>query len=269
MFQTANQTCKAAVLIILLLLVVQTLLYGQAADRFLAKTHTSGGNTLLYRILYPDNFNPELKYPLILFLHGAGERGSDNTKQLVHGGDFFAADTNRLRFPAVIVFPQCPADYYWANVQFEFEPDGKRNFIFDPAGKPTVPMQLTISLLDSLLSQKWLDKSRVYVGGLSMGGMGTFELLYRMPQVFAAAFPVCGGNNPNMINKEVSKVQVWAFHGTDDTVVRAELSEKMIDAYMKAGSVAWLTLFPGVGHNAWDYVFKDPNLLPWMFSVHR
>jgi predicted peptidase len=130
-------------------------------------------------------------------------------------------------------------------------------------------MKLTIGLLDSLLQEDWVDKQRVYVGGLSMGGMGTFELLYRMPEVFAAAFPICGGGNPEMISEKVSDVSVWAFHGEVDPVVPSELSVEMLTAYLKAGVSVKLTLYPGVGHNAWDYAFQEPGLLPWLFSNHK
>lgn len=269
MFQNSYHKLKAVLITGVIFLYINAPVLGQAKDHFIARTYNSSGNTLPYRILFPDSFDPEQKYPLILFLHGAGERGDDNARQLVHGGDFFAADSNRRNFPAVIVFPQCQENTYWANVKIHYQQDGSRSFSFDPSGEPTIPMQLTISLLDSLLGEAWVDQSRVYIGGLSMGGMGTFEMLYRMPQIFAAAFPVCGGSNPEMINEAVNKVQVWAFHGTDDGVVKPELSEKMIEAYIKAGAHAWLTLYPGVGHNAWDYVFQDPDLLPWLFSVQK
>jgi predicted peptidase len=132
-----------------------------------------------------------------------------------------------------------------------------------------MPLKLVMQLLDSLLKMNWVDNDRIYLGGLSMGGMGTFELLYRKPEIFAAAFPICGGGNPEMINKKVSSVEIWAFHGQDDTVVPPELSVKMINALEKAGSNTRLSLYPGVGHNAWDNVFIEPGLLPWLFSVHR
>jgi predicted peptidase len=241
----------------------------QQSSLFQHKVFEHENHSLPYRILFPDDFDPAQEYPLILFLHGSGERGNDNEKQLVHGGSFFAADTNRQNFPAVVVFPQCPTESYWANVNFSYDPDGNRSFSFNPAGEPTIPLLLTMKLVDSLLNENWVEKERIYVGGLSMGGMGTFELLYRRPEFFAAAFPICGGGNPDLINEKVRSVEIWAFHGQDDAVVPPELSEDMIEAFLQAGAKARLTLYPGVGHNAWDYAFPEPDLLPWLFSVRR
>jgi predicted peptidase len=268
--KTKNSLARVAVVCLSVFFLSNCLnVYSQHSDLFQHKAFGHEDQILLYRILFPDNFDPSLKYPLILFLHGSGERGSDNEKQLVHGGSFFMADTNRKNFPAIVVFPQCPPNNDWANLDSYYDPNGTRTFSFNPSGKPTTPMQLTIKLLDSLINENWIDSYRVYVGGLSMGGMGTFELLYRKPEVFAAAFPICGGGNPKVINDEIRNVEVWAFHGEVDQVVPPELSEKMIEAYLKAGSKAWLTIFPDVGHNAWDFVFTEPELLPWLFSVRR
>ncbi len=241
-------------------------LQAQHLEFYHAEVFEMEDGTLPYRIMLPEDFDPEAKYPLIYFLHGAGERGNDNEKQLAHGASFFASAENRKEFPAIVVFPQCADGDYWANVNFTFDEQGKRSFAFDPSGEPIISMKMAIKLLESMLEKDWVDKDRVYVGGLSMGGMGTFELLYRMPQVFAAAFPICGGGNPEMINEKVNKVNVRIFHGDADPVVPANLSEVMVDAYQKAGVPVKFTLYPGVGHNAWDYVFQEPELLPWLFS---
>lgn len=258
---------------ILIIIALTVLLYypvkAQVASHFEPKIYQINSDSMPYRIMFPRNFDPLLKYPLILFLHGAGERGNNNESQLVHGARFFASDTNRQNYPSIVLFPQCPADSYWANVSFSYDPAGKRSFSFNPAGEPTLPLQLVMQLLDSLLKESWVDTERIYLGGLSMGGMGTFELLYRKPDIFAAAFPICGGGNPDLINEKVKSVEVWAFHGQDDPVVVPELSERMIDALLLTGAKARLTKYPGVGHNAWDFVFLEPDLLPWLFSVRR
>ncbi|MBW6499116.1 MAG: dienelactone hydrolase family protein [Bacteroidales bacterium] len=249
-------------LMVLNLMVLQA----QHSELFRAEVFVSGEGTLPYRIMLPENFDPQAKYPLVFFLHGAGERGNDNEKQLVHGASFFASAENRTNFPAIVVFPQCAENDFWAKVSFAMDDEGNRSFSFDPSGEPAPSMKLAIKLLESMLKNDWIDKDRVYVGGLSMGGMGTFELLYRMPEVFAAAFPICGGGNPEVINPQVSQVNVWAFHGDADPVVPVSLSQDMVEAYQNAGVDVKLTLYPGVGHNAWDYVFQEPELLPWLFS---
>jgi len=244
-------------------------LHAQHSDLYRADVFVYAEGTLPYRIMLPEGFDRQAKYPLIFFLHGAGERGSDNEKQLAHGASFFASAENRANFPAIVVFPQCAEGDFWANVNFQFDEDGSRSFSFDPSGELVPSMKLAIKLLESLLENDWVDNDRVYLGGLSMGGMGTFELLYRMPEVFAAAFPICGGGNPAMINEAVSNVNVWAFHGEEDAVVAPELSVKMVEAFQKIGVPVKLTLYPGVGHNAWDYVFKEKELLPWLFSNQK
>jgi predicted peptidase len=256
-----------SILLALVCLVFQNMIQAQDHHLYEKENFVNGGDTLPYRIMFPINFEDDNQYPLLIFLHGSGERGSDNENQLVHGGSFFAADSNRLNFPAIVVFPQCSASSYWANVDFSLLPDGSDELHFDPEGEPTLSMQLLILMIDSLRDLSFVDNKRIYIGGLSMGGMGTFELLYRMPEVFAAAFPICGGGNAKTINEQVRYVKVWAFHGEDDTVVLPGLSEKMIEALIKAGADARLTIYPNVGHNAWDYVFREPSLLPWLFEA--
>ncbi|HMM11615.1 MAG TPA: prolyl oligopeptidase family serine peptidase [Bacteroidales bacterium] len=226
------------------------------------------GGLLPFRIMYPEGFTVEAKYPLIIFLHGAGERGNDNQKQLVHGANFFA-QYNRRQYPAVVVFPQCPENQYWASVDFTWHDDGSRTFGFRPEKEPTPPLSLVIQLIDSLLTTPWIDHSRIYIGGLSMGGMGTFEMIYRLPDVFAAAFPVCGGGKPETAPFFASKVPVWVFHGDADPVVPISLSTAMVDALRNAGADPLFTIYPGVGHNAWDYTFQEPDLIPWLFQQKK
>jgi predicted peptidase len=183
----------------------------------------------------------------------------------VHGAEFFET-YNRKDFPAVVVFPQCPEQQYWASVEFVWNDDGSRLFSFRPEQEPTRPMQLVINLLDSLLTTPWIDHERIYLGGLSMGAMGTFELIYRRPELFAAAFTICGGGKPETAPFFAVKVPVWVFHGDADTVVPISLSMNMVDAIRKAGANPQFTIYQGVGHNAWDYAFKEPTLIPWLFN---
>lgn len=253
----------------MLILVSPAPILGQQNELYKAEIFDAGQGAIPYRIMFPKNFDPTVNYPLIFMLHGAGERGNDNQKQLVHGSSFFASDQNREKFPAIVVFPQCAEGDFWANIKVSFDQDGRRNFSFDPAANPTPSMALAIKLLHWLLEKEYVDKQRVYLGGLSMGGMGTFELLYRLPQLFAAAFPICGGGSPEHINPKIGSVYVWAFHGQKDEVVVPELSVNMVKAYENAGVKVKLTIYPEVGHNAWDYVFQEPELLPWLFSIKK
>jgi len=173
----------------------------QDMDVYQKKLFLNKGDTLPYRIMYPPDFDPSGKYPLLLFLHGAGERGNDNEKQLVHGASFFADPSNRKNYPAIVIFPQCPEGEWWARMEDSEDLAGNRILIFPGKGSPTPSMRLVMGLLDKLISESYVDADRVYLGGLSMGGMGSFDLLTLRPKTFAAAFPICGGGNPKRARK--------------------------------------------------------------------
>lgn len=229
-----------------------------------------GNDTLPYRILYPEDYNPNQTYPLILVLHGAGERGRNNEAQLVHGARMFLRPEYRQQFPAIVVFPQCPPEDYWSNVNIVYSPDSSsRTFNFRKGGKPTKALKTVMALIKELEKSGSTDKSRMYLGGLSMGGMGTFELLRRKPDTFAAAFPICGGGHPAGAKKYAKKVNLWVFHGEEDSVVPVEKSTVMVEAIRQAGGEVKYTMYPGVNHNSWDYAFAEPELLPWLFSNHK
>ena len=150
---------------------------------------SSRGDSLKYRLLRPEKEKAGKKYPLVLFLHGAGERGSDNEKQLVHGGQMFLNPVNREKYPAFVLMPQCPIDAYWAYTSrpVSFVPSDM------PAGQEISPVFSSLKeLLDVYLSMPQIDKDRVYIIGLSMGGMGTYDMIIRFPELFAAAIPICG-----------------------------------------------------------------------------
>jgi len=225
-----------------------------------------GTDTLRYRVMYPLNFDRTKKYPLVIFLHGSGERGNDNTAQLMHGAKLFSNDQARLNFPAIVIFPQCPSSSFWANTKWGKNSDSTNLFSFNPFGDPTKPMDLTIRLIKKTIQENYIDKKRVYVGGLSMGGMGTFEILYRCPKTFAAAFPICGGGNPESARKYAKRVKIWVFHGAMDDVVPPKYSETMVNAIKANGGDVQLTVYPDINHNSWDSAFAEPNLLPWLFS---
>lgn len=233
-----------------------------SAYEFRQLTHR--GDTLPYRILYPEDYNPEVQYPVLFFLHGAGERDNDNEKQLTHGGQLFLNDTVRRDFPAIIVFPQCPSDSYWSNV--DIRPDnGRREFYFSTGGKPSVGMRLFLRLVRQVLKDEAVDKQRVYLGGLSMGAMGTYEALRRKPKLFTAAFAICGGDNTTNV-KKYAHVPLWIFHGEKDDVVPAMHSHVIIKELERLGARPTYTFYPEAGHNSWDAAFAEPQLLPWLFS---
>ena len=226
-------------------------------------------DTLPYRILYPENFSQDSNYPLVLFLHGAGERGNDNKKQLAHGASIFASKENRRNYPAIVVFPQCSSDSFWSNAGVDESKPRSERLVFKEGGTPQVPMELTLKLLDSLVSKSFVSKNKVYVAGLSMGGMGTFEILYRKPTLFAAAISICGGGNPKTVTEYADNTAVWVAHGAKDDVVNPHYSVEMVDAILGAGGYPRFTLYENANHNSWDSVFAESDFLSWLFSKQK
>jgi predicted peptidase len=260
---------KYKFLFILLITVSGIHTYAQDYSAYQKQVFIKGKDTLPYRILLPKHFSPLLKYPLIVFLHGSGERGSDNESQLSHGADLFLRDSIREKYPAIIVFPQCPASGFWSNVNIVTDSiTHKWSFTFPEDGNPTVAMGILIKLFNKLEDDFRLDKKRIYIGGLSMGGMGTFELVRRKPKMFAAAFPICGGANPATAAKLI-RPHWWIFHGEKDDVVNPQLSKDMAAAIKNEGGNVTLTLYPDANHNSWDSAFAEKDLLQWLFSNHK
>lgn len=256
-------------LLLLAIIFVSIKTFAQDLSMYEKHWYVKGNDTLPYRLLLPKNFDPSKKYPLLLFLHGSGERGRDNEAQLIHGSKLFVQDSIRTNFPAIVVFPQCSADSYWSNVQSGYDSLSKtRTFVFLEGGEPTIAMKLLIQLLGELKHQYKLDDDRYYVGGLSMGGMGTFELVRRKPKLFAAAFPICGGANTANA-KKLKRPYWWIFHGLKDNVVPPELSKQMATALQAENAMVKLTLYPEANHNSWDSAFAEKELLPWLFSNRK
>lgn len=237
-----------------------------AQNEYKKELYLANNDTLPYRILYPDNFSESEKYPLVLFLHGAGERGKDNEKQLVHGSKLFM-DSIR-KYPAVVVFPQCPVESYWANANVD-RTTQPITLQFPEKSEPTRPLELTMELVKDMAGNNFIDNNRIYLGGLSMGGMGTFELLGREPDTFAAAFAICGGGNAKNTEKYAKTTPMWIFHGAKDNVVDPQLSIEMVSALLKYGGFPNFTLYSQTNHNSWDPAFAEPDLLQWLFSQSK
>lgn len=217
----------------------------------------SGGKKLLYRLFKPAGAGGKEKLPLVLFLHGAGERGDDNQSQLKNGVKAFL--DNQPRYPSFVVAPQCPQKAQWVDA-----PWGALKHTL-PA-QPSEPMALVIDLLPSLEKEfPSIDPHRLYVTGLSMGGFGTWDMISRMPRKFAAAVPVCGGADEGKAGL-LAKIPVWVFHGGSDDVVKTVRSRNIVAALKAAGGSPKYTEYPGVGHACWDQAYGDPGLFPWLFA---
>tara|TARA_R110002050_G_scaffold300830_1_gene473849 strand:+ start:19769 stop:20560 length:792 start_codon:yes stop_codon:yes gene_type:complete len=255
---------KLKALILILFVCASSGIYAQA-EAFSKELYIKNNDTLQYRLLLPKYFSKEKKYPIVLFLHGAGERGSDNQKQLTHGSKLFLNETVRDSFPAIVVFPQCPKEDYWANVDVD-RSSYPLSITFSSEKAPTTSLNLVMDLIDEMAQRSYVKTSQIYVGGLSMGGMGTFEILYRKPNLFAAAIAICGGGNPDTATVFAKKVPMSIFHGAKDDVVEPKFSIDMVSAILDAGGKPNFKLYAKDNHNSWDSTFAEPELLPWLFS---
>ncbi|MGV3545928.1 MAG: prolyl oligopeptidase family serine peptidase [Pedobacter sp.] len=253
---------KTAALLLLLLLSIST--YAQDLSLYKKETFITKGDTLKYRILYPKNFDANKKYPVILFLHGRGESGNDNERQLANGGKLFLNENFRDNNEVITIFPQCRQDSYWANVEIDTV-NTKRFFTFVKGGQATKSMDLVLQFTDQFFKNTFVDPTRIYVGGLSMGGMGTFEILRRKPKTFAAAFAICGGDNVKNV-KKYKHIPLWIFHGGLDDVVTPQFSHGIYRERKKLGNEAKFTVYLKANHNSWDSAFAEPELLPWLLS---
>jgi predicted peptidase len=230
-------------------------------DRFVAATFTRDDQELKYRLLSPEKPDPDKRYPLVLFLHGAGERGDDNQGQLVHGMRDFAKRSES--FPAYVVAPQCPSRASWCDVQWT----GERHTM---AAEPNATMKLTLALVDQLTKDLPVDPDRIYVTGLSMGGFGTYDAVARRPELFAAAAPICGGSDESeQVMKHLAQVPFWIAHGAADNIVSVEWSRRAIEALKQAGSDPHYVELPDVGHDSWSATYGDDKFFEWMFAQKK
>jgi lysophospholipase L1-like esterase/dienelactone hydrolase len=232
------------------------------ADDFEMRTFSaSDGAKLPYRLLTPKNYDKAQKYPLVVFLHGAGERGDNNTSQLKHGAPMFAKPENREKYPCFVFAPQCPSRDTWSAVKGWTDPVSFTD-------EPKAPLKLAFAAIDALQKEYSIDPDRLYVTGLSMGGFGSWDIISRQPERWAAAAPVCGGGDPAKV-VAAKNVAIWAMHGMQDEVVPVARSREMIDALKTAGASPLYSEYPYVKHDSWTTAYGEPELLPWMFAQRR
>lgn len=194
-----------------------------------------------YLVFLPEDYDGSRKrWPLILFLHGAGERGKKLDLVKKHGPPKIVEQ--QPDFPFIVISPQCAAKEWWSN-------------------------DVLTALLDEVLADYRVDPRRVYLTGLSMGGYGAWSLAMACPERFAAVAPICGGGNRLLAHK-LKGLPVWAFHGAKDDVVPVRESEKMVDAVREAGGDARLTVYPDAGHDSWTATYTNPKLYEW-FLAHK
>lgn len=246
-----------------------TVLVTSAQDRSVYEKHvfTDKGNGLPYRLLSPLT-NSGQKFPLIIFLHGAFERGNDNESQLNIGGRFFLRDSIRQKYPAYVVFPQCPADITWAYFenQVDYSTGYAKDWNFPFRKEPTSVSALLKKLIDQLIASGNVDSSRIYIAGLSQGGMGVLDLIARYPETFAAGLSICGAGEPATTKLFAGKVALWLFHGDQDPVVPKEFDQQFYKRLKRAGSIVRYSEYRGVEHNSWINAFAEPELMSWLFA---
>lgn len=223
--------------------------------------YQSGGDTLRYRLFTAKPAADGTKPPLVIFLHGAGERGDDNAAQLKHG----VAEFHRRQSanPCTILAPQCPAESKWVTVDWS-APGGTGAF----PSEPSRPLALTIDVVDRLIAGGQVDPDRVYLTGLSMGGYGSWYAAGMPGSRFAAVAPICGGGDPGWAARYVG-LPVWAFHGSDDRAVPVSRSREMIEAIRAVGGDPRYTEYPAVGHDSWTRTYADDAFHTWLFAQRR
>ncbi|MBS1600923.1 MAG: prolyl oligopeptidase family serine peptidase [Bacteroidetes bacterium] len=253
---------KSITLIATILFLNLQFVFSQSSSKFSVEKFIQDKDTLKYRLLYPDS-DPMRKYPLIIFLHGSGERGSDNEAQLKWGVTNFATDQNMLLHAAVVIAPQCPDKTSWSNFTRAKNTAETR---LEPT--PTRTMELVIALIHQAIKTLPVDSNRIYITGLSMGGFGTYDAISRYPDLFAAAVPVCGGGD---ITKApaIAHIPIWIVHGSDDPAVKPSYAIEMFEALTKAGARPGFTQYPEVGHFSWIGAYSDAAIIEWMFRQHK
>ncbi len=246
------------------LFVDPTVVEAKRLTGFISKTINLTHGTYRYRVYVPTQWSPAKKWPVILFLHGAGERGSDGQLQTMVGlGPYMRKHPHTI--PAIVVFPQAQQGSWWS----------------DPAME-----ELALLTLQSSLKEYHGDQTRVYLTGVSMGGYGTWHLASMYPEMFAAIVPVCGRTHPpsgvernpqsiaalysnDIVNKTAFRVKdtpVWLFHGAKDEVVPVQESRKMVKAFQRLGGSVVYTEYSDVGHESWDEAYAETDLFSWLLS---
>ena len=226
-----------------------------------------GGQTpdLNYRLFRPAAIDSSQKYPLVVFLHGAGERGGDNEAQLVHSVHEFARPDRQKHYPAFVIAPQCPKDRKWVEIDWS-QKSGKGSF--DEAASPVIDS--VMQLVETMLDSEPIDSSRIYFTGLSMGGYGSWYASAKWADKVAAVIPVCGGGDPAWAAR-YNGVAIWALHGQKDSAVPIGRSREMVAAIASVGHAPEVryTEYPGVNHDSWTRSFTRDDLFAWLFAQKK
>jgi len=218
----------------------------------------NGSNEELpYRLMYPADYKATRKYPLVLFLHGAGSQGDDNEAHLSEVPQVLLNAAISEKYACFVLAPQCPKNDAWA--WFPQYP------LCSTTKDPSKSSRLTLELIDSLIGKLQIDQRRIYVTGLSLGGEGTFDIVTRRPHFFAAAVPVCGIADTSKADL-MKNTPLWIFHGDSDNINPVDYSRNMVKALKNKGISPIYTEYKGVKHDSWTNAYQEPELLNWMFK---
>ncbi len=237
------------------------------AQSFGYKTHNNSSiadYSMPYRLFVPAGYDPNVSYPLVLFLHGAGERGTDNNAQLTanKGATLWAETANQTSYPCFVVAPQCPNDKQWVNT----------NWSYGSYSSDEIPISTELTMvkdiLDTLETKYNIDTGKLYLTGLSMGGYGTWDFIVRYPGMFRAAIPICGAGDPSKASL-LKNLPLRVFHSSDDGVVPVSGSREMVNAINQFGSSNrgdYYTEYTNQGHFSWVNAYNTEDLVPWLFT---
>ena len=235
----------------------------EANSFFRRLTYQNAGGKLHYQLMEPAKVAKTQKYPLVIFLNGSGERGTRNNEQMRNGVHAFCEKNMRDKHPCYLLVPQCPPDEVWGGVTRDWEQVVFNDSTYSPPGK------MVIELIDKMLAENPnIDPKRIYITGLSMGGFGTYDLMMRRPNLFAAGLPVCGGADANFAAR-IKNIPIWAFHGRLDDAVYPKYDWQIVQAIKKAGGNIKYTEYSTMGHNVWDITYYNPAVLEWLFAQRK
>lgn len=215
-----------------------------------------------YLLLEPESTQEGETYPLVLFLHGAGERGTDNGRQARHLPERMASATNRERYPCFLLAPQCRKGSTWMDEAWRDWVPG------EPWPTPTADARAAVKALLEVVGRHPIDRDRIYLTGLSLGGFGSWDLAARYPDWWAGVVPVCGGGMPDLAHRWVGQ-PIWAWHGERDRIVPPRFSRDLVDAVRALGGRVQYTECEGVGHDAWNPAYGPDGALDWLFRQRR
>ncbi len=249
----------------LLFLVLAAPAWAQFAPEEMLKPYVytnATGETLAYRLSAPQFPEAGRKYPLILFLHGSGECGTDNLQQIKVGLPALMSVLLKQVEPVIVLAPQCPGANWWVRgLAF------KANYAApkDPSG----PLKAALALCRSMVASGLADPDRLYITGLSLGGFATWDAIQRDATLFAAAVPMSGGGDIRRV-QPIRKLPIWVFHGRKDNNVPVDCSRRMVEALKQAGnSAVRYTEYEDGAHDVWDRAYADPELTAWLLKQTR